>query len=149
MAETTRREFMTTSLLASAGVCLGALGSSGCEKQGEASTVAPEAGTVTVDPATKPALEATGGSIILEVDGVDDSILLVRRKDDSYVAVSRKCTHLGCKVKYSLDDDELVCPCHGSRFAADGSVTHGPAKTPLPSYPVALEGSLVKIRVSS
>jgi Rieske Fe-S protein len=40
-------------------------------------------------------------------------------------AVSTVCTHLGCIVKKASTGFE--CPCHGSRFALDGSVTKGPA----------------------
>lgn len=40
-------------------------------------------------------------------------------------AVSTICTHLGCIVKPTAEGFE--CPCHGSRFAADGSVVKGPA----------------------
>jgi cytochrome b6-f complex iron-sulfur subunit len=40
-------------------------------------------------------------------------------------AVSTVCTHLGCIVKSR--DAGFECPCHGSRFAADGSVLKGPA----------------------
>jgi nitrite reductase/ring-hydroxylating ferredoxin subunit len=40
-------------------------------------------------------------------------------------AVSTVCTHLGCIVKTTAAGFE--CPCHGSRFAPDGSVTKGPA----------------------
>jgi Rieske Fe-S protein len=45
-------------------------------------------------------------------------------------AVSLVCTHLGCLVKTSAGGFE--CPCHGSRFAADGSVSKGPAPKALP-----------------
>ncbi|MGP3923211.1 FAD-dependent oxidoreductase [Streptomyces sp. 8N616] len=54
-------------------------------------------------------------------------------RDDSgaVTAVDARCTHLGCLVHF--DDAEQVweCPCHGSRFATDGSVLHGPATRPL------------------
>jgi glycine/D-amino acid oxidase-like deaminating enzyme/nitrite reductase/ring-hydroxylating ferredoxin subunit len=54
-------------------------------------------------------------------------------RDDSgaVTTVSARCTHLGCTVHF--DDAERVweCPCHGSRYAADGSVLHGPATRPL------------------
>ena len=40
-------------------------------------------------------------------------------------AVSTVCTHLGCIVKKEAAG--FACPCHGSKFALDGSVTKGPA----------------------
>jgi len=41
-------------------------------------------------------------------------------------------------------DNEIICPCHGSRFSAtDGSVITGPATTPLTSAGVAVEGGSV------
>jgi cytochrome b6-f complex iron-sulfur subunit len=52
-------------------------------------------------------------------------------KDDGGVyAISTVCTHLGCIVKNTHEGFE--CPCHGSRFAPDGTVTKGPAPTALP-----------------
>jgi len=53
----------------------------------------------------------------------------VVRDGDGVYAVSLVCTHLGCIVKPSATGFD--CPCHGSRFSSDGSVTHGPAPTAL------------------
>lgn len=54
--------------------------------------------------------------------------------DTLIVACSAICPHKGCKVVYEHDAKEFVCPCHNSRFALDGRVLKGPAKTPLKSY---------------
>jgi Rieske Fe-S protein len=45
-------------------------------------------------------------------------------------ALSLVCPHLGCTVEPQADD--FRCPCHGSRFDADGGLVNGPASQPLP-----------------
>jgi len=57
------------------------------------------------------------------------SVALFRDSEGIY-AISRICTHLGCIVNSSSDGFE--CPCHGSRFTADGGLVKGPAPRPLP-----------------
>jgi Rieske Fe-S protein len=51
-------------------------------------------------------------------------------------AFSLTCSHLGCRVE-RVSSGGFACPCHGSRFAADGSLVAGPAQAPLSR--VALE----------
>jgi len=51
-------------------------------------------------------------------------------------AVSRKCTHLGCTLNYSENEDMLICPCHQSHFSPKGLVLKGPAEKPLAIYDV-------------
>lgn len=47
-------------------------------------------------------------------------------------AVSLRCTHLGCLLRFNAAERSWDCPCHGSRFAPDGTVLEGPATEPLP-----------------
>ena len=45
--------------------------------------------------------------------------------------LSSTCSHLGCSVSYEAAQHIFACPCHGSRFHANGTVAHGPATAPL------------------
>jgi cytochrome b6-f complex iron-sulfur subunit len=58
---------------------------------------------------------------------------------DGAAAVSRICTHLGCRVNYQQDKQYIECPCHQSRFTPEGHRIAGPAKKNLPTYEVTLK----------
>jgi nitrite reductase/ring-hydroxylating ferredoxin subunit len=48
------------------------------------------------------------------------------------IAAYRKCTHLGCAVPFSVENDMFVCPCHGSRYDKRTAVVlRSPAPKPL------------------
>jgi Rieske Fe-S protein len=55
-----------------------------------------------------------------------------RDTDGGLHAVSLRCTHLGCLVRFNAAETSWDCPCHGSRFDVDGAVLEGPAVHPLP-----------------
>jgi glycine/D-amino acid oxidase-like deaminating enzyme/nitrite reductase/ring-hydroxylating ferredoxin subunit len=55
-----------------------------------------------------------------------------RDEDGTVHAVSLRCTHLGCLLRFNGAETSWDCPCHGSRFDVDGAVLEGPAVKPLP-----------------
>ncbi|MCC7126987.1 MAG: Rieske 2Fe-2S domain-containing protein [Acidobacteria bacterium] len=70
------------------------------------------------------------------------SVALFRDADGVH-AVSTVCTHLGCIVKPTTAGFE--CPCHGSRFTKDGTVTGGPAPAPLAWLEVSVSGGALMV----
>ena len=38
------------------------------------------------------------------------------------------CAHMGCALTWNPDEESWDCPCHGSRFEADGKLLDNPAK---------------------
>jgi glycine/D-amino acid oxidase-like deaminating enzyme/nitrite reductase/ring-hydroxylating ferredoxin subunit len=54
-----------------------------------------------------------------------------RDEDGDLHAVSLRCTHLGCLLRFNAAERSWDCPCHGSRFDVDGEVLEGPAVKPL------------------
>jgi cytochrome b6-f complex iron-sulfur subunit len=68
----------------------------------------------------------------------DQKIFVFRDREKGFAVASAVCTHLGCTVNYFQSDGRFHCPCHGSIFASDGKVTHGPAPRPLEWFEVTL-----------
>jgi cytochrome b6-f complex iron-sulfur subunit len=63
---------------------------------------------------------------------------LVRLEDGGFLAIYRRCTHLGCAVPYDPGTSEFVCPCHGSAFTQDGEVLNQPAPRPLDLFTLSI-----------
>jgi glycine/D-amino acid oxidase-like deaminating enzyme/nitrite reductase/ring-hydroxylating ferredoxin subunit len=62
-----------------------------------------------------------------------------RRDDGTLVAVSARCTHLGCQLNWNTAERSWDCPCHGSRFTPEGKVLQGPAVHGLERKPIGAE----------
>ncbi len=65
--------------------------------------------------------------------------LVVERVADLRSGEARRprCTHMGCVLGFDPAEGSWDCPCHGSRFDADGAVIAGPANRPLDDPPTA------------
>jgi cytochrome b6-f complex iron-sulfur subunit len=70
---------------------------------------------------------------------------LCRLEDGGFLAVSRKCTHLGCTVPWSDMEKRFICPCHASVFDIRGEVISPPAPRPLDLYGLLIENNIVKV----
>jgi len=75
----------------------------------------------------------TSGSVIINLDG------------DTIRAFTSRCTHTGCAVN-DFRNNEIICPCHGSKFSTSGAVVQGPARQPLTEYTVTRSGDTVTVR---
>ena len=57
-----------------------------------------------------------------------------RNEDQPYVAISTRCAHLGCPVRYIQASQKFVCPCHGGVYDFQGTVEGGPPVRPLDRF---------------
>lgn len=70
---------------------------------------------------------------------------LHRFDDGGFIAVSSKCTHLGCVVQMKAQSQQLECPCHASVFNNKGEVLSPPASRPLDYYPIVFKDGKVLV----
>jgi len=74
---------------------------------------------------------------------------LTRLEDGGFIALSIRCTHLGCSIEWEDGKKRFICPCHSSAFAMNGDVQNPPAPKALDYYPVIIENGLVKVDVGT
>ena len=67
------------------------------------------------------------------VDNPDGKFWL-SHTEDGVKALYKVCTHLGCLYKWVDTNDRFECPCHGSKFEADGTYIEGPAPRDLDQF---------------
>ena len=66
-----------------------------------------------------------------------------------FFAIDDTCTHAQCSLgEGSLIEQEVECPCHGSRFdVKSGAVRFLPAMAPIATYPVKVEGEDILVEI--
>lgn len=74
---------------------------------------------------------------------------LARQLDGGFIALSLRCTHLGCSVSWEEHKKRFICPCHSSAFDISGEVLNPPAARALDYYPVMIENGLVKVDIAT
>lgn len=144
-----RRRVLTAGALAAAGAAAGVAGDrlaagggdGGDGGSGGGSGGQPSAAEATLEPApgswqsVAAAAELPEGAITaFDVGAVSG---YVRRVSGRVQAVSRTCTHQGCRLDLTPARDRLACPCHGATFALTGENLTRPLKTGdrLPALP--------------
>jgi menaquinol-cytochrome c reductase iron-sulfur subunit len=92
-----------------------------------------------------------------EVGDVGKTTIYVRRRNPErdkeisgqdpqpYVAISTRCAHLGCPVRYIQASKKFVCPCHGGVYGFQGEVEGGPPVRPLDRFYTRVTNGQVEI----
>ena len=55
-------------------------------------------------------------------------------KYNQYIAISTRCMHLGCPVRFVEAAERFICPCHGGVYGFTGKVDGGPPVRPLDRF---------------
>lgn len=127
-----RRDFLARSALAAATLAV----AQACGDGQIGPTSVSLGSGVTVNLADFPELATTG--VLVDV-GHERAVM--RTGPATFEAHSRICTHEGCDT--AVANNRFECPCHGSIFAANGSVIRGPSTGesigPLPQLAVTFD----------
>jgi Rieske Fe-S protein len=57
-----------------------------------------------------------------------------RDEYNAWIALSTRCMHLGCPVRFVAASERFICPCHGGVYDITGEVTGGPPVRPLDRF---------------
>jgi menaquinol-cytochrome c reductase iron-sulfur subunit len=70
-----------------------------------------------------------------DIDGKKDpSIPFADEQGGDFVALSTRCMHLGCPVRFVAASKRFICPCHGGVYDFTGTVSGGPPVRPLDRF---------------
>jgi Rieske Fe-S protein len=103
-------------------------------------------GVLSLDLSKLPELDELGGAVRIEGAVLPEPILVVLGEDARFYAFQNVCTHAGRSIDPLAGTMTLqCCSVSSSTFDYQGNVLSGPAKSPLTSYPLALEGDQLLI----
>jgi menaquinol-cytochrome c reductase iron-sulfur subunit len=62
-----------------------------------------------------------------------------------FIALSTRCAHLGCPVRWVVAASRFVCPCHGGVYDFQGKVVGGPPPRPLDRFVTRVRNGKVQL----
>jgi cytochrome b6-f complex iron-sulfur subunit len=72
--------------------------------------------------------------------------MLIHHLDNTWVALTAVCTHLGCTVQYESQANRIHCACHGGVYDSHtGANVSGPPPKPLKLFKVAVNDAGVEV----
>lgn len=77
---------------------------------------------------------------------INDIPVAIFNDGGSLIVLENICTHLKCQTEWDSEEKTWDCPCHGSRYKADGTVISGPARKPLKRLEYKIEDGQIKIQ---
>ncbi len=86
--------------------------------------------------------EAVPANTVLEIP---EARAYLTKINDEVVAISEKCTHLGCRVPFCESSGQFECPCHGTFFNRAGEHITGPAPRGMDRFQVEVVDGVVEI----
>jgi len=96
--------------------------------------------TVTIDSSS--ALASVGSAALVHTTIGD--FLVAHTGQDTYAAMTATCTHQTCTIT-GFQNQNFVCPCHGSTFDLNGHVLMGPAPVSLRQYATQFANGVLTI----
>jgi Rieske Fe-S protein len=66
-------------------------------------------------------------------------------RDTLYIAISSRCAHLGCPVRWVDAAERFICPCHGGVYDLLGRPVGGPPVRPLDRFYTRVIGNQVQL----
>ncbi len=64
---------------------------------------------------------------------------------NQFIAISTRCMHLGCPVRYVAASERFICPCHGGVYDKLGKVDGGPPVRPLDRFYTRVRNGQVEV----
>jgi cytochrome b6-f complex iron-sulfur subunit len=158
----TRRQLLNRSLLAGAGLGLGAFGTavlaflwpSAASGFGGKIAVGSTSDVATAVASKQPYYNATAKTYIVpypkaalpnakKVSAYTPPI--IAGMEAGYVALWQTCPHLGCRVPWCDSSQWFECPCHGSKYNAVGEKQGGPAPRGMDRFVFQIAGGTIVV----
>jgi cytochrome b6-f complex iron-sulfur subunit len=78
----------------------------------------------------------------------EEDFFLLRTREGGFLALYRRCPHLGCTVNWNPTNEHFLCPCHASKFDVYGDFETQPVPRALDIFPISIKDQMVTVDTS-